>query len=151
MKIRVLKLFFLSGILSVGILLFVWLLWPTVQISLAATCSGSGCNNTNPNSTGCDASATTLESAYYPNCSSIRLRYSNICYTRWARTQNGGYYKWTKATLKGFYLITRYIAPNQAVYTNQQYSEPYPGWNWQACGMCVDYQPAPGELGSCSP
>jgi hypothetical protein len=57
----------------------------------AATCSGSGCNGTDPQSTGCASSAITAEETSIISKSGVLvgyvdLRYSTACKTAWART-----------------------------------------------------------------
>lgn len=115
------------------VVITIFFLLPT-QRTLAATCYGGQCNNTNPQSTGCAADASTI--AYiYPASSRVDLRHSSTCATQWARTTNlDGYGRsfYANATLKNFYYTYSpgTIAVNQQVYSNQQYA---PG-NWQACG-----------------
>ncbi len=47
-------------------------------------CSGNGCNGQNPVTTGCDASAKTIQTAVFNN-SYVELRYSPACGTNWGR------------------------------------------------------------------
>ena len=108
------------------------LLSPT-QFVLAATCSGSGCNNTNPNSTGCDVGATTV-SSIYPASSRVDLRSSSTCATKWAKTTNTDSLNrsfYANATLKNYYYThsPAPIAKNLSVYSNQRYNI-----TGQACG-----------------
>ncbi|MFL6161511.1 MAG: DUF2690 domain-containing protein [Jatrophihabitantaceae bacterium] len=52
----------------------------------AVSCSGYGCDGTDPQSSGCAATAETVASAWvnYPY-SKVELRYSTACRTTWAR------------------------------------------------------------------
>jgi Protein of unknown function (DUF2690) len=64
----------------------------TPSVALGVTCSGSGCNGTSPETTGCAASASTLASHQIydrytgANIGYVELRGSSVCKTRWART-----------------------------------------------------------------
>jgi len=100
----------------------------------AASCSGSGCNDTNPNSTGCDASGVTTVAYEYPASSYIELRQSSICNTQWAKTTNTdgpNRYFFLNATLKNhYYTASAYSLPVGAyVYSHQRY-----GTSYKACG-----------------
>jgi hypothetical protein len=57
----------------------------------AATCSGTGCNYTDPVTTGCSSSAFTARTAYIGD-STIELRYSKSCGTNWSRYTSGSNY-----------------------------------------------------------
>jgi hypothetical protein len=64
----------------------------TITTTLAVTCSGNGCNNTSPVTTGCSTGAVTKRTAYivntqwpYDNLARIELRYSPTCKTVWSR------------------------------------------------------------------
>lgn len=64
----------------------------TTDAAATVRCSGSSCNNTDPASTGCSATATTVKEveAYEADGSGIAvgyidLRYSTACRTTWAR------------------------------------------------------------------
>jgi hypothetical protein len=63
----------------------------TTSPALAATCSGNGCNGTDPQATGCSANAITLSSARMitirsgGDVGSIEMRYSRTCRTQWIR------------------------------------------------------------------
>ncbi len=114
------------------------LLFLPMQHTLAATCYGGDCNNTNPHTTGCDVGAITI--AYiHPASSRVDLRSSSTCATQWARTINtDGYGRsfYANATLKSFYYTYSPgpIGVAQQVYSNQQYART----NQQACGY-VDW------------
>jgi hypothetical protein len=133
-------------------LITTWSVLPVIEIVSAATCSGSGCDNTNPHDTGCDSGTVYVpESIYNPGQRLIELRLSSVCGTYWTRVTN--YYasnKYVKAHLAGFYTIgPELIGTTQYKYTNQQYTPPYAGFNWQACGYVLD-APSPG-VGDCTP
>lgn len=63
----------------------------TPGVAAAATCSGSSCNGQSPETTGCAASATTLQTVYirYNGAGAaigkVELRSSSTCKTRWSR------------------------------------------------------------------
>jgi hypothetical protein len=125
------------GLLVLG----VYFLGPSQQVN-AATCYKSGCNNTNPHSTGCDASAGNV-AVMYPASSKVELRRSllSACETLWTRTKN------TDALNRSFYAYatlrfystpyTWYNSPspipkNAVIYTNQ-WHDPLVA-DWHACG-----------------
>ncbi len=63
-----------------------------LSTALAVTCSGYGCDNTSPVSTGCSSSATTKRTTNMYNnqwpynlVSKVELRYSSTCHTVWSR------------------------------------------------------------------
>jgi hypothetical protein len=81
-----------------------------VSTALAVTCSGSGCNNTSPQTTGCSAGAVTKKSAtIYDDFQTtkvigkVELRYSPTCKTFWSRVTVlapvdwGAYHVWETA------------------------------------------------------
>lgn len=67
----------------------------SVAAPAAVTCTGSGCDGTNPETTGCAASAITAEFAniYYQGVivGTVELRYSTTCRTAWARIYSTTY------------------------------------------------------------
>ena len=56
---------------------------------LQATCSGTGCNNTDPEQTGCAAGAYTVQTGIL-STAYIQLRYSPRCQTNWGRVVSRG-------------------------------------------------------------
>ena len=52
--------------------------------AFAVTCSGSGCEGKNPQTTGCSADAVTAASAAIPD-GKVELRWSQTCLTFWSR------------------------------------------------------------------
>jgi hypothetical protein len=52
--------------------------------AFAVTCSGSGCEGKNPQTTGCSADAITAASASIPD-GKVELRWSQTCQTFWSR------------------------------------------------------------------
>lgn len=96
-----------------------------------ALCSGAGCNNTDPQSTGCSADAATVKTKYPASgLARVELRFSDACQTRWARTVNiGSLNYYANATLRYWYYGAQYIAPGYTVYSNQRY-----GSGYRACG-----------------
>ena len=48
------------------------------------TCSGTGCNGQDPEKTGCEAGAYTVQTAVFSN-SYVELRYSPTCQTNWGK------------------------------------------------------------------
>ena len=124
------------SVLVMGILAF--LLLSTVFVVRAATCSGTGCDGLNPNTTGCDATAQNVHSTT-SNGARIELRRSSECSTYWARTTNvSGVSKYANATLKYYYFTASpaTIANNQLVYSPQKYSSN--GAGMAACGQVSD-------------
>ncbi len=83
------------------------------SVTADPTCSGTGCNGLNPNSTGCDASATTL----------------------YQTTNVSGVNKYANATLKYYYYsYSPAPIPNyQYVYSSQRYGTD--GAYMNACGQ----------------
>lgn len=57
--------------------------------AIMAACSGTGCDNRDPSSYGCDASASTIETKTVYSSGGywikVDLRYSTACQTNWAR------------------------------------------------------------------
>jgi hypothetical protein len=51
-------------------------------VSVAVTCSGTGCDNRDPAGTGCDDSAITVDTQTSPK-GTFLLRYSTVCHTNW--------------------------------------------------------------------
>jgi hypothetical protein len=150
MKKFVLKI--LGSLLIVAVsLVTTWNILPFVEKVYAATCSGSGCNNTDPHVTGCDSNVSVSESIYNAGQRLIELRVSNTCGTYWTRVINlYSTSKYVKAYLMGFYTNgPELIGPTLYKYTNQQYTPPYSGFNWQACGYVLS-SPSPG-YGDCTP
>lgn len=96
-----------------------------------ALCSGSGCNNTDPQTTGCSADAATVKTKYPASgLARVELRFSDACQTRWARTYNiGSLNYYANATLRYWHFKALYIAPGINVYSNQRY-----GSGYRACG-----------------
>jgi hypothetical protein len=96
-----------------------------------ALCSGTGCNNTDPNTTGCYADAATVRTVYPASGKArVELRFSDACQTRWSKTVNiAGLNYYANATLRYWYYGAQYIAPGYTVYSNQRY-----GSGYQACG-----------------
>src|SRR5438477_6662307 len=56
----------------------------TAQARASATCSGNGCNNKDPDQTGCAVGAYTVQTGVLASAY-IQLRYSPTCGTNWAR------------------------------------------------------------------
>lgn len=104
--------------------------FPFASIALAL-CSGVGCNNTDPITTGCSADAATVKTKYPASgLARVELRFSDACQTRWARTVNiGSLNFYANATLRYWYYGAQYIAPGYTVYSNQRY-----GSGYRACG-----------------
>ncbi|HNZ01407.1 MAG TPA: DUF2690 domain-containing protein [Anaerolineaceae bacterium] len=105
------------------------------SVTADPTCSGTGCNGLNPNSTGCDASATTLYQTTN-NGAKLELRKSTVCSTYWAKTTNvSGVNKYANATLKYYYYsYSPAPIPNyQYVYSSQRYGTD--GAYMNACGQ----------------
>jgi len=99
-------------------------------VAWAVTCSGSGCNNTDPGITGCAQDAATVKRAYPSERARVELRFSDTCQTRWARTFNiADLNYWANATLRYYYYYNAYIGPGYNVYSNQRY-----GSGYRACG-----------------
>jgi hypothetical protein len=96
-----------------------------------ALCSGSACNNTDPQTTGCSADAATVKTKYPASgLARVELRFSDACQTRWARTYNiGSLNFYANATLRSWYYKALYIAPGINIYSNQRY-----GSGYRACG-----------------
>jgi hypothetical protein len=88
---RTTKRILLAGALAVAFLV------PMLQPSMAwaASCSASGCNGLDPDSTGCDDPSTThtLDSfvSDIDGSSLVELRYSSVCDAAWARLTTGAY------------------------------------------------------------
>lgn len=89
-KRKVISTMFLIGILAASNWIY------SLRVAQAATCSGNACSGQNPNSTGCDANASTIAQLYVsvPNGGGtyyyelVEVRKSNICTTKWAKTTN---------------------------------------------------------------
>jgi hypothetical protein len=121
----------------------------------AATCSGSGCNNTDPHVTGCDANVTTLSYAF-PSSATVSLRKSNICITYWSRTVNqNAQPRYINATLRYTSTANYYrgtlspVANGQTVYSNQRYNQYY-----KACGAASTAEintPITSPAANCTP
>jgi hypothetical protein len=54
------------------------------QAASNVSCSGNGCNNRDPQTTGCAASAYTVQTAVLATIF-LQLRYSRVCKTNWGR------------------------------------------------------------------
>lgn len=62
--------------------------FPFASVVLAL-CSGAGCNNTDPGTTGCNADAATVRTMYPASGKArVELRYSDECQTRWSKVFN---------------------------------------------------------------
>ncbi|GAC1402035.1 MAG: hypothetical protein NVS4B12_13790 [Ktedonobacteraceae bacterium] len=65
------------------------------QAKVHITCSGNGCDNVDPQQSGCSVGAYTVQSLAYPTVY-IQLRYSPRCGTNWGRVitrgKHGGIY-----------------------------------------------------------
>ncbi len=127
-------------------------------VAAVTSCSGSSCNNTDPSTYGVGGTACSLgsprteEYTYDNQLAYVELRFSGLCNTRWGRTTNVGtqaYY--IKASLRGFYYATGYKAANDVIWSNQQYTWPYPGFDWQACGKWSTSPIPSGTEGTCTP
>jgi hypothetical protein len=110
---------------AISLIIALLLLMPHGGIAEAATCSGSLCNGLNPNTTGCDVSASTIATEY-PASSRIELR-QGTCSTQWAKTTNTdsqGRLFFLNATLQNrYYTASSYSLPvNSYVYSAQHYS-----------------------------
>lgn len=117
----------------------------TAQAAAAAptvSCSGSGCNNTDPATTGCANNAYTVETQYITfngqQIGKVELRWSPTCQTNWTRvTKLGGFYTYVYGTLQttNGSVLTSYGAYGSQVYTNQWYA---PNLLVQACGVLAN-------------
>ncbi len=126
-------------------------------VAAFTACSGSSCNATDPsiygmNGTACSqGSPVTDEYTTYGGLAYVELRLSGLCNTRWTRTTNiGSQAYYIKALLKGFYWDMGYKAANDVIWSDQQYSWPYPGFNWQACGTWSTQPIGDGVIGGCT-
>jgi Protein of unknown function (DUF2690) len=59
----------------------------TGQTQASVTCTGNGCNNQDPQQTGCNIGAYTVQTGVLAR-EFIELRYSPTCKTNWARVEN---------------------------------------------------------------
>lgn len=109
-----------------------------------ALCSGSGCNGTDPGTTGCATGAATVRQKWpygNPGPLKVELRFSDACITFWARSWNFfGFPAYFNATLKNWYWYQRYSPPNDSTYSKQRYGSN----GFQACG---DYRTSPPFTG----
>lgn len=99
----------------------------TIGTVQAASCTGSSCHGYNPNSMGCDADATTIQSDDYYGAL-VERRHSQTCNAAWERTKNiSGSSMYTAGSIR--YGCANYcyhfsvstsspIAHNQKVYTS---------------------------------
>lgn len=96
-----------------------------------ALCSGSGCNNTDPGTTGCSAAAATVRTVYPASGKArVELRFSDACQTRWSKVINiASLNYWGNATLRYWYYHSVYLGPGYSTYSNQRY-----GSGYQGCG-----------------
>ena len=113
-------------------------LLPQVPPALAYGCTGTGCNDKDPNQTGCDLNAVTIN-IIYPASSRVDLRASPGCETEWARTGNIDSLQrsfYANATLKNYYYVASPgpIAWMQNVYSHQRYVTNINTVTLQACG-----------------
>jgi hypothetical protein len=124
----------------VFLLLIIFCAAPAKGAVLLYGCSGSGCNGTNPNTTGCDVGASTVAYVTINYHGNIQLRNSSGCNTYWARTILDLTYieHYANATLMYYYWkgSTYPIQHDQVMYTLQRYS----GSGYQACGYLGDTQ-----------
>ncbi len=60
----------------------------TPEPAYAVGCTAPNCDGYNPNSMGCDAIGTTLDSRTATGSHVVELRYSSTCATTWARNTN---------------------------------------------------------------
>jgi hypothetical protein len=117
-------------IVLISIVVTILSIFPLAGI-VYALCNGTACNNTDPQSTGCSASAATVRTKYPASgLARVELRFSDACQTRWARTYNiSSLNYYANATLRYWYYKALYIAPGINVYSNQRY-----GSGYQGCG-----------------
>ena len=96
-----------------------------------ALCSGAGCNNTDPGTTGCNADVATVRTMYPASGKArVELRFSDACQTRWSKVINiASLNYWGNATLRYWYYHSVYLGPGYSTYSNQRY-----GSGYQACG-----------------
>lgn len=128
---------------------------PTMATPPRPTCSGNGCNSTNPQTTNCGVNApSTRASTYIRNSAGtviglLELRYSNTCRTKWSRlTSAGGTARSAYASLRwsGDPQTDRYHRSGTAspsFWSLQVYSQ---NPQWKACGslsgrpkVCTSY------------
>lgn len=102
--------------------------------STLALCSGSGCNGTDPATTGCAADGVTVRQKWpygNPGTIKVELRRSDTCVTFWARSWNySAFYYYNNATLKNYYWEQRWSPPNDSTYSDQRSGNS----GFQACG-----------------
>jgi len=117
-------------ILFITVLFVITSSFPFASVVLAL-CSGTGCNNTDPGATGCNADAATVRTMYPASGKArVELRYSDECQTRWSKVFNiASINYWANATLRYWYYHSVYVGPGISTYSNQRY-----GSGYQACG-----------------
>jgi hypothetical protein len=125
---------------------------------LLATCSGTGCNGTDPGNTGCGGSGTTL-AMNYPASTTLELRFSTGCHTYWSRSTNMDAYGrsfYANATLwpQGYSVSSPApIAVYSSVYSQQQYKSGTGTNGFNACGYVSGsyIYPPVSKSASCAP
>lgn len=104
------------------------------QSLIAVTCSGTQCDFTDPQGTGCSANALIADSVTMANGKvKVELRYSNSCGTNWVRVSNS-----TGGTVTAYLYTTRNVnikstSASSSWWTVQLYC-PTGGCQARACG-----------------
>lgn len=112
-----------------------------------ATCSGTGCNGTDPGQTGCSADGRTVAYTNIVNSSGtavgrVELRWSPTCQTNWSRVtrwDSNSLYQYAYAFLSPnangdpkYYPDGGYVPVNGTWWSYQVYAPTTP---WRGCGM----------------
>lgn len=75
----------IAGLVAAAAVVAVSGLTAAAPQALAASCSGTGCNGKNPQTTGCVGDAVTVSNAHASDGHYIELRYSKACKALWVR------------------------------------------------------------------
>ncbi|MBV6400940.1 MAG: hypothetical protein CNIPEHKO_01235 [Anaerolineales bacterium] len=120
----------ISLIVMILIMIVVVSSFPLAGVAYAL-CSGSACNGTDPQLTGCSADAATVKTKYPPSgLARVELRFSDACQTRWSKVINiAALNYWANATLRYWYYKSVYLGPGYTAYSFQRY-----GSGYRACG-----------------
>lgn len=116
----------------------------------AATCSGTGCNGKDPQSSGCASGATTVATAYFTG-GYVELRWSATCQTNWARVVSTSGNKYLKA-----YIVQQNVGElyasnvyGQSTYSPMKYA-PTGQIYIQACGFMATQPNTDVGSGNCT-
>jgi Protein of unknown function (DUF2690) len=123
--------------------------------TLSPSCSGYGCDNTDPVQTGCSNSAYTASSApiTYNGVTrgEVDNRYSTSCHTNWSRVIGySGYQSFLKFAwvCRGSYCASTYAGTAQTIYSNQVYA-PSPICATAHGTIDLQYADATGQATAC--